>query len=215
MEATKLKLTEDGARALKAWMARSSVTLVELGEAVPGAHPMAVSRWIKRQGLLTLEQLGHLVAYSCGELTAEMLVGRERASGVPTYPPRQRPGRGAVQVERPAAGAPRAASAVDASEDDGPPSIEELRRLGRKGLTRLEAVVDDEGSATTAAAEAAYRLVKNWIAAEELEREKEKAADVTETDLIAKFETLLFHARRRAEELEQAESAGEIASEQG
>lgn len=216
----KLKLTESGASALRSWMARNSVSLVELGEAIPGGHPMAVSRWCKRQGLLTLEQLGHLVAYSYGELTAEMLVGRDRAPGVPSYPLRQRPPARVSVVSAPVRAAPAdggpgdgggvpgagrcVAVAVLSDADEGPPSIEELRRLGRKGLRRLEAVVDNDDSAATAAAEAAYRLVKNWIAAEELERQKEKVASVKEVDLLQKFDTLLYNARRQAEDAARA-----------
>lgn len=208
----KVKLTESGAKALSAWAARSGVTLVALGE-VMRTHAMAASRALRRQGCLTLEQVGQVVAYSGGELTAEMLVGLERAPGIPRYPLRQRTAQAAgplpMQEAPAAAAAPSTGGSSRAGDDDddGPPSIEELRRLGRKGLRRLEMIVDSNDSAATAAAESAHRLVKSWIAAEEAERERAKGASVKEVDLIEKFNGLLYNARRQAEEAEKAEHA--------
>ena len=199
----KVKLTESGAELLAGWVKRTGITLADLAEAM-GTNQMLPSRVMRRQGWLTLEQAGRLVAFAGGELTAEMLVGMERAGAVPFYPPRQRkvvPAAPSRPLTSPAVpGAP----VQPESDDDGPPSIEELRRLGHKGLQRLERMVDDDTAAATAAAESAHRLVKNWMAAEEMEREKDKAAAVKEIDLIQKFETLLFHARRQAEEAEKA-----------
>jgi hypothetical protein len=202
----KVKLTESGASALRAWTQRTGAGLADLAEAM-GTNQMAPSRAMKRQGWLTLEQTGRLVAFAGGELTAEMLVGMERAGAVPVYPPRAR--RAApLPVQAAAAPSPSSTPPVDSDADeDGPPSIEELRRLGRKGLKRLEALVDANDTAATASAESAHRLVKGWIAAEELERAKEKEGAVKEVDLIQKFETLLYHARRAAAEAETAPAA--------
>jgi hypothetical protein len=198
----KVKFTEAGAAALEAWRKRSGVTLVQMAEVMgDGAHAMTATRALKLQAQLTLMQVGRLIAYARGELTAEMLVGLARASAVPVLPMRAAPAPAVAAV----VAVPGAALGVPTEADeDGPPGIEELRRLGRKGLRRLEATVDDANSAATAAAESAYRLVKNWIAAEALEREKDKASAVKEVDLIQKFETLLFHARRAAAEEEKA-----------
>ena len=85
----KTKLTETGAAALRAWATRNGVTLVQLGE-VLGGHAMTARRAMTREGHLTLEQVGALVAYARGELTAEQLVGLARAPSIPVLP--QRPG---------------------------------------------------------------------------------------------------------------------------
>jgi antitoxin component HigA of HigAB toxin-antitoxin module len=191
------RLTDVGVAVLTAWMKRTGTSGSELAQAM-SVNPMRASRALKRQGWLSLEEVGHVVAFAGGELTAEMLVGQERAPAIPTYPLRQR------TIAAPPVAAPQGEPQPAVELSDGPPDLEHLRRLGRKGLLTLERMVDDPNTSATAAAESAYRLVKNWLAAEVAEREREKGGAVKEVDLIQKFETLLFHARRRAAEEEAA-----------
>lgn len=206
----KLKLSDTGAEALRSWMARRSVTLVELGDAIPGAHPMAVSRWCKRQGLLTLEQLGHLVAYAAGELTAEMLVGIELASAVPTYPLRQAKRRVVSSTASSAAAGPGVGSGAGSGAGPGagsgagfarPASDEQDGEPLPEGVDRNKAVLaqlrDDEATAPGVRADCAMKLARLGILEAGAEREKERLEGVREVDLIEKFNTLLFNARRQ------------------
>ena len=208
----KVKLTEAGAEALNAWVRRTGAGLSDLAGAM-GTNQMLPSRALRRQGWLTLEQAGRLVAFIGGEITAEQLFGSDRAGAVPTYPLRVRaprvPVRLVLDAPTPATGA------TPPEDDDGPPSIDELRRLGRKGLRRLEQLVDEDQSAATAAAKSAHRLVKSWVVAEAAEQERAKAGAVKEVDLIQKFEALLYHARRTVEEDERKAALVAVAPVEG
>ena len=81
----KVQLTERGCEALAAWMKLRHIQKTDLADAM-GTNQMAPTRMLKRQGFLTLEQAGRLVAFAGGELTAEQLVGADRSAAVPTYP---------------------------------------------------------------------------------------------------------------------------------
>lgn len=195
----KLKLTEPGAEALRSWMRRRGVSLAELAQAME-TNQMAPGRALKRQGWLTLEQVGRLVAFCGGEVTAAQLVGLDCAAAVPVFPLRQRAG--------PAATAPSPAThpeaLADDDEDEDPAGLKRMRRLGKKGLAALERMVDSPDAAATAVAESAHRLVKNWLAAEALEADRAKGAVVPEAEVLEKLETLLANARRQAEDAERA-----------
>ena len=196
----KLKFTEPGAEALRTWMRRRGVSLAELAQAME-TNQMAPGRALKRQGWLTLEQVGRLVAFCGGEVTAAQLVGLDCAAAVPVFPLRQR--------ARPAPPAPAVApAALDAEDEDDedPAGLERMRRLGKKGLAALERMVDSPDAAATAVAESAHRLVKNWLAAEALAAEQAKGATAPEAEVLEKLETLLANARRQAEDAEAAAS---------
>lgn len=193
----KLKLTEPGADALRTWMRRRGVSLAELAQAME-TNQMAPGRALKRQGWLTLEQVGRLVAFCGGEVTAAQLVGLDCAAAVPVFPLRQR------APAPPAPASPPAALAVDDEDDEDPAGLERMRRLGKKGLAALERMVDSPDAAATAVAESAHRLVKNWLAAEALEADRAKGAVVPEAEVLEKLETLLANARRQAEDAERA-----------
>jgi hypothetical protein len=82
----KLKLTEPGADALRAWMRSRGWTLERLASESGMPHAMACSRALRRQGALTLEQIGRVVALAGGELTAAQLVGLDLAAAIPSLP---------------------------------------------------------------------------------------------------------------------------------
>lgn len=159
---------------------------------------MAPGRALKRQGWLTLEQVGRLVAFCGGEVTAAQLVGLDCAAAVPVFPLRQR------APAPPAPASSPAALAADDEDDEDPAGLERMRRLGKKGLAALERMVDSPDAAATAVAESAHRLVKNWLAAEALEADRAKGAVVPEAEVLEKLETLLANARRQAEDAERA-----------
>lgn len=190
MPAEKLKLTEAGAAALKAWADRRGVTLADLGDAA-GTHIMFARRLLRREGLATLEQLGRIVAYCGGELTAAQLVGLELAASVPTFPVRVLPPASPGSAPAPAAGA----IAPGAPPPGAPPAGEEVAQAPAGSSRKTLEWLRDHARSETLRADCAQKLLK-LDEAEEGEEEKD-ARPVREVDLIEKFETLLYNCRRQ------------------
>jgi hypothetical protein len=183
----KVRLTESGAEALKAWMENRGVTLQALGDQTR-THAMWSRRLLRREGAgATLEQIGMVVAYAGGELTAGQLVGLELAAQVP-------------QLQ--AIGMPPAAGQGGPSAPAGGPT---LARAGAqpefkipKGTPKemLEAALQQTKGET-----ARSKILMRLIDVEQEEREKgAKGADegvVLDIELVQRFEDLMYHCQRQ------------------
>ena len=191
----KVQLTERGCEALAAWMKLRHIQKTDLADAM-GTNQMAPTRMLKRQGFLTLEQAGRLVAFAGGELTAEQLVGADRSAAVPTYPLKVRVRREA-EVVRPVA-------SVDVGEAPGPDDDDD--ELADPNVAELERQRDDMDARDSDRQRAAMYLAKLALLKVDQEREHRRVEAVKEVDLIAKFRTLVFN-RTEALEREVAASA--------
>lgn len=194
----KLKLTEAGAGALKAWLRRNGVTLAGLAEAMGGgAHAMTASRALKRQAWLTLEQAGNVVAFAGGELTAAQLVGMDAAAAVPVLPLRQRrPAPAPVPPRAPLQdGAPVAELGLD-------PELAELDETAagadlpatKRALVELR---DDRQVFAGTRVAAASKLAVIALQEERLKMMRGQRAAVDRASLREKVQALLFHATRQ------------------
>lgn len=80
-----LRLTPKGAASLQAWLVAHGISQTELGVYL-GIGQMQSNRIIRRIGLVTTEQVGKVVGFVGGELTAVELVGKPFAAQVPKMP---------------------------------------------------------------------------------------------------------------------------------
>jgi hypothetical protein len=192
----KLKLTEAGAGALRAWLQRNGVTLAGLAEAMGGgAHAMTASRALKRQAWLTLEQAGNVVAFAGGELTAAQLVGMDAAAAVPVLPLRKR--------------RPMPPSAPPAPLQDGAaaelgldPELAELDETAagadlpatKRALVELR---DDRQVFAGTRVAAASKLAVIALQEERLKMMRGQRAAVDRASLREKVQALIFHATRQ------------------
>lgn len=196
----KIRLTESGAAALKAWMETRGVSLSALGEATR-THVMWSRRLIRREGLATLEQVGLIVAYAGGELTAGQLVGLELAAQVPQLQAiGMPPPTGQVAPSAPAPAGPTLARQA--------PQLFELPRGSPREILE-KALLQTRGET------ARSRLILQLIKLEEDESAKgggDTSAMVTDLELVRRFEDLLFHCQRQwveADELAKSQAVPE------
>lgn len=189
----KLKLTEAGTAALRAWLRRNGVTLAALADTMGGgAHAMTASRALKRQAWLTLEQAGNLVAYAGGELTAAQLFGMDASAAVPVLPLRRRQ-------------APRPAPPPELTPDASPgidPELEELDdSTGGADLPStkraLVAMRDDPNVFPGTRVIAMGKLAAIALTEEKLKLMRGQRAAVDRASLREKVQALLFHATRQ------------------
>ena len=187
----KVKLTEPGAEALAAWMKRGPGRKpADLADAM-GTHGMLPGRALKRQGWLTLEQAGQLVAFAGGELTAEQLFGSDRAGAVPVYPPRQR--------KAPARPAPAPAAAPTPGVDPDLAELDETSAGSDLPATKrvLVALRDNPEIADGTRVAAAKALAIIVLQEEKIRTMRGDRATVDRTTLREKMQALLFQARRQ------------------
>lgn len=200
----KVKLTEAGSASLRAWMRAHHFTATNLADLM-GTHAMTPGRALRGHAFLSLEQVGRIVARTGGELTAEMLVGMERANAIPVLPVARRAPEPTPPRMVTGAAAPDCGVYVGEEDDDGafglPDAKRELLKLVRSGDT-----------APGVKAGCLFKLAKLSLEEAEREREREKTDGVREVDLLEKFETLLFNARRQAEMGSAEEKASAMAS---
>jgi len=206
----RVRLTEDGARALQAWCKRRDVTLMALGVVVGATNAMWGRRFLHRQGLATLEQVGAIVGFCGGEVSAAQLVGLDLATAVPVMPlrplrrigvqpaPAVAPVLGVVAgvvpglAPAPAASAPPPVEAeVDEYGEPAPPT-----GSSRKTLEYLR----DHARSQALRADCARRLMQS-DADEDARHGGAPERAVRDSDLIEKFQTLLHNARRQWEQL--------------
>jgi hypothetical protein len=204
----RVRLTEDGARALQAWCKRRDVTLMALSVVVGASNAMWGRRFLHRQGLATLEQVGAIVGFCGGEVSAAQLVGLDLATAVPVMPlrPLRRIGVQPMSAAPPVLGvvpgpAPTpAASAVTSGEvevevdeygEPAPPT-----GSSRKTLEYLR----DHARSQALRADCARRLMQS-DADEDARHGGAPERAVRDSDLIEKFQTLLHNARRQWEQL--------------
>lgn len=196
----KTKLTESGAAALRAWTQRNGVTLVQLGEVMGGgAHAMTARRAMTREGHLTLEQVGALVAYARGELTAEMLVGLARAPSIPVLPMRAPPV--AHQVAT-----PPAPGASPAGVEDERALVDEAMALFARQMREAQS----EGERRRCA-----ELLVEHIAGKARQREERKEDPQRATDeaLLRKLRLVEAQLTGRTLESLEAEARGDYEGE--
>lgn len=190
----KLRLTEAGTAALRAWLRRNGVTLAALADAMGGgAHAMTASRALKRQAWLTLEQAGNLVAYAGGELTAAQLFGMDASAAVPVLPLRPR-----RQAPRPA---PPPELTADASTGIDP-ELEELDEstAGADLPSTKRALVEMRDNTNVFPGTrviAASKLAAIALTEEKLKLMRGQRAAVDRASLREKVQALLFHATRQ------------------
>lgn len=202
----RVKLTESGARSLRGWLDREGVTLAQLADVLALPHAMAATRAVRRQGLLSLEQVGRLVAFARGELTAEMLVGLARAPGVPAFPFRAVVAPPAAPVALPPSPTvvtPAPAGAVDVeavARSMTAQNLEVLRHL--RDHARAEGV-------RLHAAELLLEVGEGRPRQREPRREVE--GPVVEQDLIDKFARLIADAKVRQATPPAAATAAPVA----
>jgi hypothetical protein len=189
----RVKLTQSGAQALSDWMAAHAATLVELGEAC-GTHAMAAKRMITLAGRLSLEQVGQVVAFTRGEVSAEALVGCELAPRVPLVAVAPEP---ALPEE--AAPVPPTAPHVDSAVGENV-DVEELARATTpENIETLRRLRD---SAKSQSLRARCALALNEIAngkPGQRERQEKNEFPVREEELVEKFRKLVLDARARWE----------------
>ncbi len=194
LQRDRLKLTEQGAEALKTWCARRGVTLVALGAAAGVESAMWARRLLRREGLATLEQVGAIVGFCGGEVTGAQLLGLDLAAAVPVVPlrPLRRIG---VQLSgvKPATDAPaRAEGELDEDGEPVPPT-----GSSRKTLEYLR----DHARSQALKADCARRLLQLEVDEEAKHGATEHGAAVRDLDLLEKFQTLLHNARRQWEQV--------------
>jgi hypothetical protein len=203
----RVRLTEDGARALQAWCKRRDVTLMALGVVVGASNAMWGRRFLHRQGLATLEQVGAIVGFCGGEVSAAQLVGLDLATAVPVMPlrPLRRIGVQPAPAVAPVLGVVPGPSAAPAPASAPPSGEAEVDEYGepapptgssRKTLEYLR----DHARSQALRADCARRLMQS-DADEDARHGGAPERAVRDSDLIEKFQTLLHNARRQWEQL--------------
>lgn len=198
----RIKLTEDGARALKAWCQRRDVSQVALGAAAGVHNAMWGRRLLRREGLATLEQVGAIVGFCAGEVSAAQLVGLDLATAVPVMPLRPLRRIGVQPSEATPAGAggapgvlpPPPSPGDDEVDEDGEPTPP--TGSSRKTLEYLR----DHARSQSLRADCARRLIQLEVD-EDAKHGGAPERAVRDSDLIEKFQTLLHNARRQWEQL--------------
>jgi hypothetical protein len=178
----KVRLTESGAAALKAWMADHSVSLARLGEGTK-THAMWIKRLVRREGLATLEQIARVVACAGGELTAGQLVGMEIGAHVPQLQ--------AVGLVAPTGQAVPISSAPGTTIARPAPVYEVPKGTPVEMLE--QAISNTRGD--TARARLIVQLIK--IKEQTAAPKEDGAAIETDLELVRRFEDLLYHCQRQ------------------
>jgi hypothetical protein len=209
-----LKLTESGAAAVRAWMLRHGVTLVALAQAAGLPHQMAASRAIKREGRLSLEQVGKLVSHAGGELTAAQLVGMDMAAAIPVVavqpPPAPRPASAPPRATAPALPPEQPEPGAEAMDDDGI----DLKSLGSEALGVLV-----EGMRAAAPGSSERRrhadLVRAYVSgkARQAEEKREEPQHVTDDELMRKMQLIESQWTGRSLASIEAEDRGDYEGE--